>query len=85
MLKFPSFVQDPIVLGINDKRQIVGEYFDDNGNFHGFLMRRPAYIPNSLPNPGNMTRESVLDDYPEDDITAGVLINRPWFLAIPGL
>jgi uncharacterized membrane protein len=46
MLKFPSFVHDPLVLGINDKRQIVGEYFDGNGNFHGFLMRRPAYIPN---------------------------------------
>jgi hypothetical protein len=38
-LRFPSFLQDARIIGVNDKGQMVGDYFDEDGKFHGFLMR----------------------------------------------
>jgi hypothetical protein len=80
-LKLPSFALDARVTGINDQRQMVGEYFDETGRFFGFFWRRPAY-DRSL-SQGNVPRPLETESLVSDNRRSKDSIKRPWFLELP--
>jgi hypothetical protein len=80
-LKLPSFALDARVTGINDQRQMVGEYFDETGRFFGFFWRRPAYGRN--PRPGDVTRQLETQSLAHDNRRSRVPTKLPWFLELP--
>lgn len=84
-IKFPSSTQDPRVTGINNRRQMVGEYFDESGTFYGFVWRRPAYDRDVTPDPNaaSVVSESAPKRSDPARATATPVIQRPWFLEIP--
>ena len=80
-LKLPSFALDTRITGVNDQRQMVGEYFDETGRFFGFFWRRPAYDRNL--SPGDGTRQLETESLAADERRSRAPTKRPWFLELP--